>query len=65
MNESQPLLPVGNNRYSISDNPIFNKWRYVIFFVCGMGPTYNLYNATLLELPFLEKTQPEGKDLTA
>jgi len=62
--ETQPLLP----KYETGDTANFRKfdgWSYLLFFALGMGPSFNLPNAICLELPWLERTQPEGVGLAA
>jgi len=64
MSETAPLLSHWDERETTDDHRN-RKCNYLMFFVLGMGPAYNLPNAIALELPWFEKTQPEEKDLAA
>lgn len=64
MAETAPLLAHWDERETTDDHRNC-KCDYLLFFVLGMGPGYNLPNAIALELPWFERTQPEEKDLAA
>lgn len=65
MKESDPLLPEYEEQNTTVGQSNFNKWHWLMFFTFGMGPSFNLSNAISLDLPYFERTQPEGLDLAA
>jgi len=63
--EDQPLLSECENDNTADGHYNFNKWSYLLFFVLGMGPTFNLSNSINLDMAYFERTQPEGLALAA